>query len=126
MSKQDLIEKIKDLKSQLEPLEKELRVFYEQEAHEVNDRLELALKKQAKFNADELIFAAHSRCNCGAGWAYPKNIGMHGAWHCSSILLGTAEKGSLHDAPLPFSFYEIKSENQPSAKGATTRPKTQE
>lgn len=91
----------------------------------------------------ELIYAAFSRCPCGAGMAYPKNgdYPAHanrgdagpfnwpfgGWWDCSAILLGEAvEKGQPgsveHTAVLPFAFYEIKSENQPSAKGATTRP----
>jgi hypothetical protein len=48
-------------------------------------------------------------------------------WDCSAILLGDAiasgEPGAVkHTSQLPFIFYEIKSEHQPSANGATTRP----
>ncbi len=74
----------------------------------------------------KLVYAAKSRCPCGAGLAYvPGNPG--GEWDCSAILLGEAipmdKPGSVqHTAPLPFVFYEILSENQPSAEGATTRP----
>lgn len=91
---------------------------------------------------DRLVFAATSRCHCGAGLAYdpagesggavenPNSVfkGPHGGyWDCSAILLGTAiEKGQpgsvRHTDRLPFAFYEVKSENQPSARGATTRP----
>lgn len=96
---------------------------------------------------ERLIFAARSRCPCGAGLAYDpagasggypdeskgeKNDsvfvgGFGGYWDCSAILLGTAipngQPGAVkHEGQLPFSFYEIKSENQPSANGATTRP----
>jgi hypothetical protein len=76
----------------------------------------------------ELIYAAHARCPCGAGLAYPKGIGPMGFWDCSDILTGRAalkgEPGSVkHEARLPFIFYEIKSEQQPSADGATTRPR---
>jgi len=70
------------------------------------------------------MYAATSRCKCGAGLAY-----RHGdtAWDCSDILLGRAapmgQPGSVqHSATYPFVFYEIKGENQPSARGATTRP----
>ena len=91
----------------------------------------------AKPLAERLVYAAHSRCPCGAGVAYDpagEVGGIEGgpfnrpnAWDCSAILLGTAiakgEPGSVqHTDLLPFSFYEIKSENQPSAGGATTRP----
>lgn len=75
------------------------------------------------FTLDELRFAAGARCTgCQLGLAYPKDVGFRGSWTCSGILLGSA----LHDATkhdsLPFMFYEIKSEDQPSANGATTRP----
>ncbi len=72
------------------------------------------------------MYAATARCLCGAGLAYvPGDPG--GAWDCSAILLGEAvpthEPGSVqHSAKMPFVFWEIKSENQPSAEGATTRP----
>ncbi len=75
-----------------------------------------------RYAPEDLCFSATARCGCGAGLAYPKKSGMHGSWHCSAILLGAADKTQTHDK-LPFAFYEIKSENQPSANGATTRPK---
>lgn len=65
-----------------------------------------------------LTFAAEKRCPCGAGLAYAPGDDY---WDCSAILLGTADKGVQHTAKLPFVFYEIKSENQPSANGRTTR-----
>lgn len=76
----------------------------------------------------KLVYAATVRCPCGAGLAYPKGIGPDGCWDCSDILTGRAipkdEEGSVqHTARLPFAFYEVKGENQPSARGATTRPK---
>jgi hypothetical protein len=50
-----------------------------------------------------------------------------GAWDCSAILLGDAivsgQPGAVRHTPrLPFTFYEIKAEGQPSARGRTTRP----
>lgn len=82
--------------------------------------------------AARLVYAAYDRCPCGAGMAYDpcredENspfVGSHsGYWDCSAILLGTADKGVKHTDRLPFVFWELKSENQVSANGATTRPK---
>lgn len=87
---------------------------------------------------ERLVYAASARCPCGAGLAYDPAGEVGGeddtphykpnAWDCSAILLGTAilkgQPGAVqHTGVLPFAFYEIKSENQPSAGGATTRPK---
>lgn len=81
-------------------------------------------KRSGTFTDDELRYAAGARCRCGAGLAYVKNSNpFSGYWDCSDILTGRAkDKEVQHDAPLPFIFYEIKSEDQPSANGATTRP----
>ncbi|MGN6206035.1 hypothetical protein [Humibacter sp.] len=75
----------------------------------------------------ELRYAATARCPCGAGLAYPLDAGLHGAWDCADILTGRAvpsgQEGSVtHTDRLPFAFYEVKSEDQPSAQGRTTRP----
>lgn len=76
----------------------------------------------------KLVFAATARCACGAGLAYERGADpFKGYWDCSAILLGeaipTGEPGSVqHTAKLPFIFWEIKGEGQPSADGATTRP----
>ena len=72
----------------------------------------------------KLLFAATARCPCGAGLAYDEDSseGVHGAWDCSAILLGTADKTKQHEARLPFAFYDVKDESQPSSQGATTRP----
>lgn len=72
----------------------------------------------------ELIYAAYSRCPCGAGLAYVSSPGRDEQyWDCSKIWLGTADITVTHTGKLPFIFYEVLSENQPSAKGSTTRPK---
>lgn len=74
-----------------------------------------------------LVYAAKHRCPCGAGLAYdPRGESGEistGYWDCSAILLGTADHQVTHTARLPFVFYEIKSEHQPTAAaaGATTR-----
>lgn len=93
--------------------------------------------------AERLRYAATSRCPCGAGLAYdpygasggypeqgendsPFVGALSGYWDCSAILLGTAATTVKHTDQLPFSFWEIKSEGQPSAHGATTRPSPSE
>jgi hypothetical protein len=83
----------------------------------------LRLKNGTAFEEPELIYAAFARCDCGAGYAYPKECGFGGYWECSEILKRTHNKEAKHSPQLPFSFYEVKSEDQPSARGATTRPK---
>lgn len=100
-------------------------------ADEVKGRL-LTLQP---FTDDELVYAAWTRCECGAGMAYPKDIGFHGSWICSEQMTNPkrwtnydnktykTEDGKLHSKDLPFSFWSVKSEGQPSANGATTRPK---
>lgn len=88
------------------------------------------LDKAAKIRK-KLTYAATKRCPCGAGLAYgdmtvekdsPYNYPYNGYWDCSAIIDGTADKDAKHTAKLPFQFYEIKSEDQPSADGRTTRP----
>jgi hypothetical protein len=70
------------------------------------------------WKAKHLVYAAVSRCQCGAGLAYaPKDD----AWDCSAVLLGQVAPGPEHRR-YPFTFWEIKSELQPSARGGTTRP----
>lgn len=85
---------------------------------------------EAKPITERLVYAAYKRCPCGAGLAYDPagedtDSPFHGpsSWDCSAIILGTADNTVQHTGKLPFAFYEIKSENQPSAGGATTRPK---
>lgn len=92
------------------------------EAEACSQRLKQADLGLGDFTVYELLFAAQFRCICGAGMAYPDGIGMHGAWYCSAILLGQAAPGTEHTPAHPFCFYEVKSEDQPSKAGSTTRP----
>lgn len=86
---------------------------------------------RARQLADRLVYAAYARCPCGLGLAYdptfedqgsPFRGPLSGYWDCSGILLGTADPAVRHTDKLPFAFYEVKSEGQASANGATTRP----
>lgn len=86
-------------------------------------------EQERKLTEDDLIYAAFARCSCGAGMAYVKGSDpWQGYWDCSDILLGRAipkgQPGAVeHTAKLPFIFWEITSELQPSANGMTTRPR---
>ncbi len=76
---------------------------------------------------DDLVYAATSRCKCGAGLASVLDSDSGSCWACSVILLGA--KGDMHDKDMhdgtfPYNMYSIKEEFQPSANGATTRPST--
>jgi hypothetical protein len=75
---------------------------------------------------DDLVYAAEARCPCGAGLAYERRgesgQSISGYWDCSAILLGTADTAVTHTDKMPFVFWKVKGENQPSAHGATTRP----
>jgi hypothetical protein len=122
-TKEQLQKEISDLQNQLKPLEKELAEIYHDEGEDAEAKIKRCHSLLDKFSPDELRYAAASRCKCGAGLAYPKNSSPRGSWHCSAILTGTAERGTEHDSGFPFAFYEIKSEEQPSANGMTTRPK---
>jgi len=78
-----------------------------------------------------MIYAATKRCPCGAGLAYDETcvefpFRRSSYWDCSDTLLGVADKAVQHCPKLSFAFYKIKSEGQPSARGATTRPTFQE
>ncbi len=118
---------IETLEQKLKPLNDRLRDLRLKKQEAVGEKIKLCHAGKDSFNPDELIFSAYSRCMCGSGVAYPKEIGMRGMWECGDVLLGKAiakgQPGSKsHDGPWPFAFFEIKSENQPSANGATTRP----
>lgn len=88
----------------------------------------VAKAERCELKDSELIYAATARCPCGAGLAYATGIGPHGFWDCSDILTGRAAatgqpESKPHCARYPFAFWSITSESQPSAHGATTRPK---
>lgn len=97
-----------------------------QEAYDLRDA-----RERERPLKDRLVFAARTYCHCGHGMAYdPLNeVGrdesspfkMADRWTCSAILLGIADQNLVHQDPLPFAFYELESENQPSAGGQTTR-----
>lgn len=76
------------------------------------DEIEYRVETFKPFKREELRFAKDAKCPCGAKLAYPKKIGIRGSWHCSDVLLDPGKTGVKHTEPLPFAFYEIKSEEQ--------------
>lgn len=116
---------IDELLVKAKALEEEAKVLRDKASEAHRDELRL------KSVADRLIYAAYNRCPCGAGLAYDPLCEdetsvfkgpLSGYWDCSAILTGTADSNVQHCGKLPFAFYNIKSEQQPSAQGATTRP----
>jgi len=102
--------------------EKIINDYCRQEAQAFDAKWTKFQNGELVFSDDELCYAAYSRCRkCGEGLAYPKDCTSHHQWTCSRVLKGEAKDGD-HDA-FSFVFYEVKSEDQPSAQGATTRPK---
>lgn len=129
--KEEIKLEINKLKEQIRPLEKELNSILNDEQRNVEEKIIRCDQLKDKFTEDELVFAATARCNCGAGLAYPKGVGIHSYWLCSDILLGIAipngqEGCAVHDSGYHFSFYDIKSDQQPSAEGRTTRRKKED
>ncbi len=105
--------------------EKTINEYHSCELKNGDDRIVAFETGFAPFSEDELRFAAGARCECcGAGLAYPKDIsvGLKGQWYCS-LHLQNKGKPDCKNSQYPFAFYEIKSDDQPSAMGHTTRPK---
>lgn len=72
----------------------------------------------------DLLYAATTRCRCGAGLAYPldHDFAMKlSAWTCSAFLRGDAIDGE-HDS-FPFALYKVREETSINNTGGhTTRP----
>lgn len=106
-----------------ERAEKIINAYHAQKSNDFKQRWARLEAGEQYFTEDELIYAAHARCDhCDAGLAYPKDCGVHHEWSCSKVLTEKVDDRDMHPN-YPFAFYEIKSENQPSAHGSTTRPK---
>lgn len=88
---------------------------------QMNEAFQQRLKDNPIFTDEELRYSATDLCPCGHGIAYPVQCGFTHYWDCSAILKGIADPSVEHCGKLPFVFYEIKSEQQPSAQGRTTR-----
>lgn len=96
-------------------------------AEEIYDRKDSPLGSVPPYHPysdTDLTYAAHARCECGAGLAWAKGM-QH--WDCSDILTGRAiprghPGAKTHMSRLSFTFSKVLEETQPSARGATTRP----
>lgn len=98
-------------------------------------------KRGIPFKPSELRYSQRSRCSCGAGLAYwpagyflRRHVPESHGWACADILTGRRPMDGIADrterdmgikgAPdlakhdyLPFTFYEVRSEDQPSRNG---------
>lgn len=108
-------------------VEKHRKAAREAQAAEFAKRWEAFAKGEKVFLDEELRYSATSLCQCGHGLAYPKNVPFGApegrAWYCSAALKGIADAGE-HDGPFPFTFWQVKSEDDGSAYGHTTRGAT--
>lgn len=110
--------------SKKDAAEKVIQQYHKESSEKFKARWERFDKHGEYFTDLELVYSSHARCDkCGAGMAYPKGCDPFHQWTCSNVLKGIGmDKG--HQA-LPFTMYEVKSEDQPNANGATTRPKNE-
>lgn len=104
-----------------ELVEKIIAAFMKEQAEAFQERFKRFESGAEPFKDEDLIYSAETLCPCGHGIAYPKGCGGFHHWDCSAILKGIADRSVQHTGQLPFTFYEVKSEQQPSANGATTR-----
>jgi hypothetical protein len=95
--------------------------FHKEARDRFNSRWEEFEVKKKPFWDDDLVYASTQLCPCGHGLAYPKECGPQHHWDCSGYLKGIHNKSIIHTTGLSFAFYSIGSENQPSARGVTTR-----
>lgn len=103
-------EELREIQKAGEAAGKEIGRRYQIEADEIEYRVETF----KPFKREELRFARDAKCPCGEKLAYPKKIGLRGSWYCSALLMEPGKTGPKHTEPLPFAFYEIKSEEQTS------------
>lgn len=109
---------------QRDAAEATMNAYHAQEQNVFNQRM----NDNPIFTPEELVYSAFARCKgCNAGLAYPKGCGPRHYWDCADVLTGKIQNPGKEHVQFPFMFYDIKSEEQPSANGATTRPpKTEE
>lgn len=98
---------VKDIDAKIKALREEL-------SHKLSE-----FNRANPFFPDGLVYSARARCRCGRGLCYREHDAAD-AWECAAVVLD-GDNPHNHEA-FPFAFYEIKSEIQPSAAGATTRP----
>jgi len=110
-------EQYEEANKQHEAAEKIMNQYHREKQLTFDQRL----KSGVPFTDDDLMYSAYDLCPCGHGLAYPKDCGFGHYWDCSAILKGIADSKVKHTGQLPFAFYSIKSEIQPSANGSTTR-----
>jgi len=112
----------KDAVLQKTEADKIIKEYFEQKDKSFEERWKRFDRNIEFFKDEDLIYSAFVCCKkCGSGMAYPKDCGPFHQWTCSNVLKGIGTDNG-HEI-LPFSMYDVLSENQPSAYGATTRKK---
>lgn len=94
-----------------------IKQYHQEQLDKFNQRL----KDNPIWTDDELIYSAEALCPCGHGLAYPEGCGPFHYWDCSAILKGIADSSVEHTGQLPFTFYEVKSENADAVVKRSTR-----
>lgn len=112
MTPEELQQQADKLEAELKPIKAALNEIHSREAAAVETKIETCYQALDSFEENELRYSREAKCKCGSGIAYPLKIGMNGAWHCAAILTGTADAKVEHTGPLPFMYYEIKSETE--------------
>lgn len=104
-------------------VEERRRERYQRAAASTEERIAKAHQGHGDFKPLELHYAGTMRCVCGHGMAYPDSIGPSGAWYCSAILKGVADRTVPHTPAHSFMSWSIKSEDQCyRVGGRSTRP----
>lgn len=89
------------------------------------------MAKPLAYTDMQLLYAATSRCRCGAGLAYPPDTPhphghrFWGSWDCSRVLKGEPDPAGFegkHES-FPWAMYKVREETSVNnAGGYTTRP----
>lgn len=115
--------------------QKRLQDIREQVKKLEQQETEIIANRQTTFK-DGLIYAATARCAyCRTGLFYPEKQrfepgsmaeDLRQCWVCLPVYAAALanDRAFPYDSHTvyPFNFWEVKSENQPSANGASTRP----
>ena len=109
-------EQYEEARKQHDEAEKVIQSWHAEEAERRESRWQEYLTGKRFFTDDELRYARDLLCPCGHGMAYPKESRLNGAWECSAALKGLSP---AHSEPLPFAFYDVKSEEQGDGKQTT-------
>lgn len=93
MKKETLIKKINSYEEKLKPLKAELQLILQEEEQAVESKIERCYNLEDKYEEKDLRISK-TLCSCGLPLAH--DLSVYGAWHCSGILLATADQTKSH------------------------------